>query len=71
MLPILLGACMISLIIGYPTYLFPLYAQSLGYDLVSIANVLAIASAISSICGSGLSDFQDGSAGGGPTSRCF
>jgi len=55
-LPILLGACMISLIIGYPTYLFPLYAQSLGYDLVSIANVLAIASAISSICGSGLSD---------------
>lgn len=57
-LPMLIGACLISVVSGYTSYLFPLYAQSLGYNLVSIANVLAIASAISSIFGNGLNDLS-------------
>jgi predicted MFS family arabinose efflux permease len=48
-LPILLTMLMVLATAGYRMYLFPVYSQSLGYDLISVSNVVVIATAIAVI----------------------
>ena len=48
-LPVLLTMIMVLAASGYRMYLFPVYSQSLGYDLTSVSNVVVIATAIAVI----------------------
>lgn len=48
-LPMVGSLAAILIASGYKTYLFPLYSQSLGYNLVEIANVIVIVGSVSVI----------------------